>query len=168
MSRRRRSGIFMRIFSVGAIATGATLAVLASAFPAQASLGGDTVSILADQMSMQGSRKATTVNSYTVHEIQAANHTVVKEYQGSDGTVFGVAWHGPYTPDLRQVLGSYYPQFTQAMLQRRAAGYIARGSPVTITQPGLTVQLGGHMRSFVGRAFVPEKLPLGMRAEDIQ
>lgn len=167
MSRRRRSSVHLRLFGVGTTLAGVALAVVASAFPAAASLGGDTVSIVADQMAMQGSRKATTVNSYTVHEIQAVNNTVVREYQASDGTVFGVAWHGPFTPDLRQVLGSYYPQFTQAMHQRRAAAHVARG-PVTITQPGFTVQLGGHMRSFTGKAYVPEKLPEGMHAEDIQ
>jgi hypothetical protein len=32
----------------------------------------------------------------------------------------------------------------------------------------LVVRIGGHVRAFVGRAYVPEMLPSGVRAEDVQ
>jgi hypothetical protein len=151
----------------GVIAAGSLLAVLGTAFPSWAALGGDTVSILADQSAMQATRQTTATNSYTLHEIQAANGTVVHEYQSSDGSVFAVTWRGQFRPDMRQVLGTYFDQYAQAMQARSTSARRGR-APVTIQQEGLTVQLGGHMRALTGRAYVPEKLPQGMRAEDIQ
>jgi len=40
--------------------------------------------------------------------------------------------------------------------------------PLMIEVPGLVVQSGGHMRSYVGRAYVPEMLPAAVNVEDIQ
>ncbi|HTU42095.1 MAG TPA: DUF2844 domain-containing protein [Candidatus Aquilonibacter sp.] len=134
--------------------------------PAWAALGGDNISILADQGQMQGSRKQMTVHSYSVQEIQAQSGTVVREYQGADGNVFAVAWHGPVMPDMRQILGSYYDQYAKARQQQNT---IRRGRhPIAIDEPGLVVQIGGHPRWFVGKAYIPGKLPQGVQAEDIQ
>ena len=140
--------------------------LLGNALPAWAALGGDTVSILADQGQMEGNRKTIAADSYTVHEIQGENGTIVREYQGADGKVFGVAWHGRFMPDMRQILGSYFDQYAQA---RQAQNGIRAGRhPVMINQPGLVVQMGGHPGWFIGKAYIPQKLPQGMRAEDIQ
>ncbi len=168
----QRRGKFKLSGGVGAVA-GLSLSifvlsifVLCSAPAAKAALGGDIASILADQGQMQGSRRATKVNSYTVHAIQAANGTVVNEYESAEGNVFAVAWHGPFLPDMRQVMGSYYDQYAQA---RQAQNELRRGRhPIVISEPGLIVLMGGHPHSFVGKAYVPGKLPQGMRTEDIQ
>jgi Protein of unknown function (DUF2844) len=32
----------------------------------------------------------------------------------------------------------------------------------------MVVQISGHMRAFLGRAYVPQMLPAGVRAEDIR
>lgn len=140
--------------------------IMANALPAWAALGGDKVSILADQGQMQGTRKQTTVDSYAVQEIQADNGTVVREYQGADGNVFAVAWHGSFMPDMRQILGSYFDQYAQA---RQSQNGIRGGRhPIMINQPGLVVQIGGHPGWFVGKAYIPGKVPQGLKAEDIQ
>ena len=138
----------------------------ASGVPAWASLGGDAASIEADQVHLQGTRTTTPAESYTVHEIQAPTGTVVKEYVSSEGRVFAIAWHGPWVPDLRQLLGSYFEQY-RAAVQTRSGTRMVR-KPVMIDQPGLVVQIGGHIRAFAGRAYVPGMLPPGVRAEDIQ
>jgi len=150
----------------GAVVTCAALVILAAACPAWAALGGDMASIQADQIHMQGTRRMIAAESYTVHEIQAATGTVVREYVSADGKVFAVAWHGPWLPDMRQILGTYFEQYAQAM-QSQSNGRMGR-RPVMIEQPGLVVQIGGHMRAFAGRAYVPERLPSGARVEDIQ
>ncbi len=136
------------------------------ALPAHAVLGGDAASIQADQVHMQGSRRMIAANSYTVHEIQADTGTVVREYVSADGKVFAVAWQGPWLPDMRQILGGYFEQYRVA-LQSQNSGHIAR-RPVMIDQPGLVVQIGGHMRAFAGRAYIPDTLPSGLHVEDIQ
>ena len=144
----------------------AALVILATAFPAWASLGGDTASIQADQLHMQGTRTTKAAESYTVHEIQAATGTVVREYLSPEGKVFAVAWNGPWLPDLRQLLGGYFEQYRAAVQPQSGARRVRK--PVMIDQPGLVVQVGGHIRAFSGRAYVPEMLPSGVRAEDIQ
>ncbi len=141
-------------------------ALLLLPLPALASLGGDVTSVQADQARMQGSLRTSSGNSYTIHEIQAATGVVVKEYVSPTGKVFAVTWQGPFHPDLRQLLGTYFDQFTQAEqtqhAQRRGHG------PVSIQQAGLVVQMSGHMRSFSGKAYVPQMLPAGIHAEDIR
>jgi hypothetical protein len=132
--------------------------------PASASLGGDVTSVQTDQAKMQGSLRTSSNNSYTIHEIQASTGVAVKEYVSPAGKVFAVAWQGPFHPDLRQLLGTYFDQFSQAEQAQRAQ----RHGPVLIQQPGLVVQISGHMRSFWGKAYVPQMLPPGVHVEDIR
>jgi uncharacterized protein DUF2844 len=141
-------------------------AVLLLPFPASASLGGDATSVQADQAKMQGSLRTTSNAAYTLHEIQTPTGVAVKEYLSTTGKVFAVTWQGPFHPDLRQLLGTYFDQFVQAEQAQRAQ---RRGrGPMQIQQAGLVVQVGGHMRAFVGKAYVPQMLPAGVRAEDIR
>src|SRR5258708_21797091 len=161
MSNRRADFI-----STSLLAMCAALLISCVALRAQAAWGGDAASIQDDQFKMQGSRRMIAVNSYTVHEIQADTGTVVREYVSADGKVFAVAWQGPWLPDMRQILGGYFEQYRVA-LQSQNSGHIAR-RPVMIDQPGLVVQIGGHMRAFAGRADLPDTLPSGLHVEDIQ
>jgi len=160
MAKRQENSIQLKRLVI------ATAALIAAAMPAGASLGGDAASIQADQVHMQGSRRTTAAKSYTVHEIQGASGTVVREFVSAEGKVFGVAWQGPWPPDMRQVLGAYFDQYVQANQAQR--GTRVRRRPILINQPGLVVQVGGHLRAFAGRAYVPEMLPSGVRAENIQ
>ncbi|MFZ0319867.1 MAG: DUF2844 domain-containing protein [Candidatus Sulfotelmatobacter sp.] len=144
--------------------------IVGSAFPAWAALGADFASVQADQVHLQGTLRSTAMGSYTVHEIQAASGTVVREYVSSSGVsagkVFAIGWKGPWPPDMRQVLGSYFDQYVEGVKAQRAAR-VGR-APLVIEQPGLVVHMSGHPRSFSGQAYVPEMLPAGVHAEDIQ
>ena len=133
--------------------------------PAQAGLGEDASSVQADQAQMLGSLRSTPTQAYAVHEIQGATGTVVREYV-SGGKVFGVAWQGPWPPDMRQILAGYFDRY-QRSAQTQVSSRAGR-RPLMIEEPGLVVQSGGHMRSFAGRAYVPEMLPPGVSAEAIQ
>lgn len=115
---------------------------------------------------MQGALRTTQGQAYTLHEIQAPTGTVVREYVSSSGKVFAVAWKGPWPPDMRQILANYFTQYQQAA-QAKVNLHAGR-SPLTISQPGFIVQSGGHMRSFSGRAYIPEMLPQGVSAEAIR
>lgn len=149
-----------KLFLVGA------MLLAAAAVPAWAALGGDVASIQADQIHMQGTRKTIAAQSYTVHEIQDASGIVVREYASSSGTVFAVAWHGAWPPDMRQILGSYFEQYVQAAKAQSESRMGRR--PLSIDQPGLVAEFGGHARAFSGKAYVPAMLPQGVRPEDIQ
>jgi Protein of unknown function (DUF2844) len=133
--------------------------------PALAGLGEDASSVQADQAQMLGSLRSTQIQSYAVHEIHGATGTTVREYV-SGGKVFAVSWQGPWPPDMRQILASYFDQYQQAA-QTQVSSRAGRG-PLRIEQPGLVVQSGGHMRSFAGRAYIPEMLPPEVSGEAIQ
>jgi hypothetical protein len=142
------------------------LAMAFASLPMQAELGGNATSIENDRAYLQGSRRVIATESYTVHEIQAASGTVVREYISPAGAVFAVTWQGPWFPDMRQLLGSLFETYRVAA-QSQSAVHMAR-RPVTIKQPGLVVQVGGHVRAFSGRAYVPDMVPSGVRVEDLQ
>jgi hypothetical protein len=142
------------------------LSVCALPRPLSASLGGDATTIESDRAQLQASLKTTSTDHYEVHEMRAPNNIVVREFLAPNGKVFGVAWQGPTRPNLRQLFGSYFDQFTQAVQQEKAQRH-GRG-PLSINQSGLVVQMSGHQRYFVGKAYVPQMLPAGVTAEEIQ
>ncbi len=143
-----------------------TITMLAIATPAFAGLGEDVTSIQSDMAHMQGSLRITQGQVFSVHEIAAATGTTVREYASPSGKIFAVAWQGPWLPSMRQLLSSYFAQYQQA-LQASVPAHAGR-RPLLIEQPGLVVQSGGHMRSFSGRAYIPQMMPQGVRAEDIR
>ncbi|QGZ62994.1 DUF2844 domain-containing protein [Paraburkholderia acidisoli] len=105
-------------------------------------------------------------NAYSVQQTTLANGTVVREYLAPDGSVFGVAWNGQQMPDLSALLGTYFPQYVAGLKANRAAGRV-RG-PGVVEQSGLVVHSGGHMGAFSGQAWLPQALPAGVSAADIQ
>jgi hypothetical protein len=109
---------------------------------------------------------ATSASNYTVRSTTLASGTIVNEYLSAQGVVFGIAWHGPRVPDLASLLGNYFPQYQQGLKAQRAA----RGGrgPVSVQGSGLVVESGGHMGSFAGSAYLPQSLPAGVSASDIQ
>ena len=153
-------------FITSKIGIAAAVLLILGALPAWASLGGDRASVDADQVHLHGTRTTKAVESYTVHEIQAASGVVVREYVSAEGKVFAIGWNGPWMPDLRQLLGGYFEQYVQAAKAQNAARPGRR--PLMIEQPGLVVEVGGHPRAFTGRSYVPEMLPAGVRAEEIR
>jgi hypothetical protein len=113
---------------------------------------------------MQARVQSTPHSSYTLHEMQSATGTTVREYVSSAGTVFAVAWKGTYPPNLNQLLGSQFEPYEQAMKTSGRAGH----GPVTIRLPNLVVQLSGHMGDYFGRAYIPDNVPSGMSVESIR
>jgi len=126
-----------------------------------AELGGDVSTIQADQVRMKGALRVTQSAAYQIHELQTSSGTTVREYVSPAGKVFAVSWQGPWLPNLQQLLGPYFADYTSVQNQRHSRG------PLLIHQSNLAVQSSGHMRSFVGRAYVPDMLPQGVRVEDI-
>lgn len=139
------------------------LLMLVLPIAAFAALGENESAIPAEQAQMRASLRVTRTANYAVHEMQTPAGHVIRQYASPTGTVFGVTWQGPSKPDLRQLLGAHFDEFIQAA-QTNRHGH----GPLTINQPGLVVQSGGHMRAFTGRAYLPQMLPQGVRAEDIQ
>ena len=148
-----------------ALVAGILLLVISFPFEAMAALGGDVTSIETDRAQMNGKLQVRPANAYTVHEITGANQVVVREYISPAGVVFAVGWQGQFMPDMQQLLGAYFDQYSQAVKEQKAS-YVGR-RPLNIQFPGLVVQMNGHMRSFSGHAHIPEQVPQGVRAEDL-
>ena len=156
--------IALHMRSLAAVAVLVTFLVVFTR-PASGSLGGELTSIEADRAHMNATIKVTKTDNYDIHQIEARDGTVIDEYVSPAGTVFAVAWHGPFVPDMQQILGSYFGQYSTALQsQEKHYGH----HPLNIQQSGLVVQTGGHMRAYFGRAYVPVLLPQGVKPDQIQ
>jgi hypothetical protein len=139
--------------------------VLLLNLPAFAVLGGDASSLRDDQVHMKASRRSTQMPAYTIHELRTPAGTIVREFASPGGRIFAVSWKGPALPDLRQLLGSHFEGLQQAAEAQKGRG--PRGV-LFIQQNGLTVQMGGHMRSYAGRAYLSDQIPTAVRADDLR
>jgi hypothetical protein len=155
----------------GWVSGGVTALVLSACmlgFPcsASASLGRDVASVQIDQVRMRGDVHVVEAAHHTVHEIRVPGGTRIREFVSPSGRVFGIAWQGPFRPDLQQLLGDYFHEFQEAAAaaKSRSSG---RG-PLRIATPELVVHMGGHLRAFFGRAYAPGLLPPDFAVKDIQ
>ncbi len=145
------------------VGAAAGLLCLASARPVAAALGGRLSSVEADQARLGGTLRSTALPGYVVQEIQTPAGTAVREFASPSGVVFGIAWDGPFLPDLRQLMARYFDEYVQAMKERPRS----RG-PVVLRLPDLVFESSGHPRHFHGRAYVPGLMPQSVRAQEIR
>ena len=131
---------------------------------ADAALGGDAASVLSDGAALQGAVNATGMLAYEVDEIIGTADLRVREFVGVDGTVFAVSWSGPVLPDLQRLLGNSFNAYAAAVAGMPHPGL--RRS-VHVSLPGLVVESGGHLRAYTGRAYLPARVPDGVRVSDI-
>lgn len=139
--------------------------LIASPVAAWASLGGNAGSVEADRAHMNAAIEVNQHENYTVHAMTAPGGTVVNEFISPEGKVFAITWHGQFMPELQQILGSYFQEYTGA-LAAQEHHYGRR--PMNLQTGDLVVQMSGHMRAYVGRAYLPNALPRGVRAAEIQ
>jgi hypothetical protein len=161
MIRTKNSYLIMVMATISAV-----FAALLNPLATSASLGGDVASVEADRAKMQATLETTDRNLYSIHEIHVPNNVVVREFVSQSGSVFAVAWRGAARPDLRQLLGTYFESFSKAS-QAKKAQRVGRG-PLVIEQAGLVVEMSGHARSFLGRAYDPRTVPAGVSAAEIR
>ena len=152
-----RSGLKVWMLS-SAVAFAALWPCLASA-----TLGEPASSVQTDSERLQGSIKDSDRGSYRVQEIKLPSGTLVREYSGSNGQVFAVAWNGPFIPDMRQTLGSYFNSYATAAKAKHADHH-----HLQIELENLVVQANGHMRAWMGRAYLPQAIPAGVSIGDLQ
>ena len=134
---------------------------------ASAALGGTVASVDADRVQVVGALTRIVRNdAFALHEIRSASGITIREYVNTSGTVFAVAWQGPWIPDLRQVLGEHFDHYQAAMRAPRRAR-TGRGS-IAIDDAGPVVQMSGHPRAFSGRAYLPALLPQNVALEAIR
>jgi hypothetical protein len=130
---------------------------------ASATLGQPESSVQTDAAQLKGSIKVTQRAAYRVHEIQLPTGTALREYVSSTGNVFALAWNGPHMPNLRQTLGQYFDPYVAAAKAKRTGH-----NHVQVELGNLVVQISGHMRAFMGRAYLPQAVPAGVSIGDLR
>jgi len=142
-----------------------TVAALVGAEIAQAALGEPVDSVAMDMNALSASQGATTVqNGYTIHNIKNDSMSV-REYVSPSGAVFGIAWNGMNQPDLTNLLGTYFGEYQEALIQ---APYNPGHRFSRIKTNNVVVEKWGHMRNIQGRAYVPTLIPTGVNVDEIK
>lgn len=140
----------------------AAAALLAAAAPAGATLGEPLTSVASTRQALRAvSIKTAQRAGYRMNESTLASGTVVREYTDASGLVFAVSWQGPFQPNLKVLLGSYFPRLAAAGRQphpdhRRLA----------VREPQLVIESGGRQRAFRGLAYLPDKTPAGFSFQE--
>ncbi len=141
----------------------ALLAVAVTAAAANATLGARYATVEADRAHMSAQHSVSSGVGYTLHTLTAPSG-VLREYTGSDGKVFAIAWQGQARPDLRQALGPYFDELNADNPPRTRGG---RHMPLTANREDLVVRSGGHSGAFWGVAYVPAMMPPGVSPTDL-
>ena len=83
---------------------------------ARATLGEGPASIDTDAAKLNSTKKAVIQKqNYSIHQLTAKGSKVT-EYVSNDGVVFAVAWKTTTRPKLSLLLGSYFSEFRNAVL----------------------------------------------------
>ncbi|PRX32047.1 uncharacterized protein DUF2844 [Paraburkholderia sp. BL18I3N2] len=122
--------------------------------------GAASQSVLRSAVSLNASAAAT---PYTTRTTSGADGVTIHEYVLPSNVVFAVTWQGPVRPDMSTLLGSYFPNFTNAAAQR------ARGAGPMIEHNGdFHIESAGRAGRFFGKAYLPRLVPVNVRVEQLQ
>ena len=132
---------------------------------AAAALGGDANSVLTDANALHGATHSTPLLQYTLHQIDNDGGMRVREFVNRNGIVFAVAWSGPVVPDLQSLLGPSFATYSRALAALQQTGL---HRSLQLAADGLIIELGGHMRAYSGRAYLPALLPPGTPTADLR
>jgi hypothetical protein len=112
-------------------------------------------------------RNLASANAHVVSYLDASGATIHEYVANASGTVFAYTWEGPAQPSLDTLLGRYAPEWRSAAAALHAADrddlHAAR-----VDSANVVVETGGHMRAYVGRAWLPAALPAGLGEGDLQ
>jgi hypothetical protein len=141
------------------------VAWLSSASSGHATLGGSLSSVEQDKAHFSARMLSITHATHAVHSLTLANGDTVREFMNPEGAVFAIAWRGPARPDLRQLLGSRFD-----IMQSDNAAVRVKGvrRPLTVERNDFVVHSGGHSGAFWGLAYLPQAIPAGFSADDLQ
>lgn len=137
-----------------------------------ATLGGTSATIEADRKVAAGMRlQGIEHKLYTTHEVRGQGFSF-KEYVSPQGIVFGMTWTGKVPLQLNDIFGSYLADYQQAAenagKQKKIAKYRVRVAHVFIRGSKVILERFGQGAHAHSRAIVPELMPEGVKANEIQ
>ena len=105
--------------------------------------------------------------AYVLRHVDAGGTTINEYVATTSGIVFAYAWQGPAMPGLPALLGTHEASYRSGAAARLAAP--RRGlHTARVEQPDVVVETSGRMRSYVGRAWLPDALPAGVTEGDLR
>lgn len=113
-------------------------------------------------MAAKAASGAGAVSGVSTQAVLTPEGDTVVEYANAGGIVFAITWTGPFSPNLQQLLGQYFPDYVQAPTQAGGLTQSSRDGKV------VSVRASGHMRSFSGVAWVPALVPAGFDPQGLQ
>jgi len=129
-----------------------------------ATLGEPRSTIAADAKALSGTLSAPVMFPLFLVEEITSDGLSVKEFISQPGVVFAVAWSGSRRPDLNQLLGTHFDEVDHSLKKAK----IKKGhGPIAMTGSKVHIEMGGHMRSLSGRAYVVSLLPAGIELDEI-
>jgi hypothetical protein len=148
-----------RFVAIGKVIVGVSVTlgcVAGGAATAHATLGGDAVSVQANQKTLGGTLHVETLPYGKLHVIQLPTGMVIRQYVSPAGAVFAVTWHGHRMPNVQEILGNYAEQL--AHRDRITGGR----HNMALTGTDFMMRATGHGQTFSGRAWVPSLVPAGV------
>ncbi len=115
--------------------------------------------------SSTNARKATSSGSgYSVSQSTTADGVMVRQYADSQGKVFGISWKGASLPPLRDLLGTYLPEYKKEV---KARGRQFGRRSLKISTDNIVVEGSSRQTDQRGRAYIPANLPEGFDLKEI-
>ena len=155
VDRSVRHSLLLVIFGIGSLWVG----------EARASLGGDAASVVGDADELHGAVQSSILQQFEIQEIVIDNGMRIREFLNRDGIVFAVTWAAPVMPDLQRLLGAQFGVYTAALAAREHLG-LKRS--MRVATPDLVVESDGHLRAYVGRAYLPAMIPIDVTTAELR
>jgi hypothetical protein len=99
-------------------------------------------------------------------ETTDANQIRVRQYISSTGLVYAVSWNGPAMPDVSTLLGARFGSYKQGASTALENANGLHSSHVD--GDDFVVETSVRLRDLTGRAWLPDALPAGVVAADIE
>lgn len=125
----------------------------------------DSIKVERKRMAARHQVQVKAAAQYSLHELQSADGSRVRQYVSANGMVFAVSWHTLYKPDLSTLLGTSYPRYAAAAQVAAQRGGVQR--QFRHTDLDLVLQSSAHLHVFSGFAFRRSMLPRGLDPHQI-
>jgi hypothetical protein len=141
------------------------MALFGSAGPVMAQLGGDESALPAEAANAKMTLLPAVDHArYKVHEmVDGTGQIRLRQFADPKGKIFAIAWDGRFKPDLSQAMGLYFDEYKKAL----ADGGRVR-SRHDVASSDLVVRQFGHMRHFMGVAYLPARIPADVGMDEIK
>ena len=131
-----------------------------------AGLGQTSASIDQDHQVFQAKTRTQKMQTYyTVYELKRDGLTL-KEFEDKNGKIFALSWVGISHPDLSNLLGEYFYDYQNALVQvRPTPGHRRFGK---FQGKNIVIEKSGLMGQSHGRAYLPQAIPKNVSLDEIQ